>query len=342
MFDKTSLLRARYLMPSSNLETLLSSSPSNSRWGELLRLTEGFSEDRIEVLAPDVEAWAGDMLEQTAPPSWIERRAGGEYLPADALITSLDLSETALSGAKVVKILKNPHMTRLRELDVGRLKVSNTFWKAVRGADATRHLRELRCGYIIDRNSSQFDGQHHLEQLETLTIRQSKVVKDAHLMKLLAAPMTSSVAHLIVELEEPDLVNWFLSAMSGEDTLPSLSELTVVTPVGAPLKNIFDAPIAQRVESISVQLNALYSDLYEQLRKSTEGGTSGPEHLDLSGVTIDPGHLDDFDDEAAARYMNNALRRWQLPSQTQKISLGGWWNENLEGILTERGLEVVR
>ena len=74
----------------------------------------------------------------------------------------------------------------------------------------------------------------------------------------------------------------------------------------------------------------------------TEGGTSGPEHLDLSGVTIDPGHLDDFDDEAAARYMNNALRRWQLPSQTQKISLGGWWNENLEGILTERGLEVVR
>lgn len=329
-------------MPNANLEALLANTPSTTSASELLALAADLSEKELAKLSPEALAWAGDDVEFVAPADWVERMAGGDYKPVDGLITSLELGDTSLSGAKVVKILKNPHLTHVRALDVGRLKVSNTFWKAARGEASTRGIRRLRCGYIIDRNSSQFDGEHHLDNLETLVIRQSSVVKDSHLAKLLVAPMVANVTHLIVEFVEPELVNWFLFAVSGEDVLPSLDRLTVVTEAGAPLENIFDAPIATRVERVCFNLRALYSDLSEQLRKSTEGGASGPEHVDVSGMTIDPGHRDDFSDEDATNYMNNALRVWKKPSQTRRITLGGWWNEEIAEILESQGLEVVK
>lgn len=329
-------------MPNADLEALLASTPSTTTADELLTLAANLSDKELAKLLPDAHAWAGADVAFVAPADWVERMAGGDYKPVDGLITSLELGDTSLSGAKVVKILKNPHLMHLRVLDVGRLKVSNTFWKAVCGEASTRGLHTLRCGYIIDRNSSQFDGEHHLGNLETLVIRQSSVVKDSHLAKLLVAPMAASVTHLVVEFVQPELVNWFLYAVSGEDVLPSLERLTVVTEMGAPLKNIFDAPIATRVERVSVNLRALYSDLSEQFRKSTEGGVSGPEHVDVSGMTIDPGHLDDFTDEDATNYMNSALRIWQKPSQTKRITLGSWWNEEIAGILESQGLEVVK
>lgn len=323
------------------LQTLLGAEASEESWRRVAELCVTETAN-IDALVQQVREWASDRVELAAPADWVSRMAEGDYKPADALVQAIDLSQSGLTSTKIVKLLRDPHLVSLERLDVGKIKVANTFWKALRTQESTRHLRSLRCGYIIDKNSAQFDGEHHLDALTSLTLRHSMVTKPQHVEKLYRAPMLSRIEHLTLELTDPSIAIWARESLDSAAALPSLSQLTLAAQNGRQLQVFFEHDVMRRVDTVSLVMTIMYSDLSEQLRLMTESAPDGPSHLNLEQITIDPGnYADEYDHARLSEIMADALRIWETPSKLERITLGQWDSPTARENLKVKGIEVA-
>lgn len=130
-----------------------------------------------------VPSWSNGLPDtelRVAPPRWIFEMTHGKYSRKHSLIRGLNLERMKINWSVMKKILANPHLRNLTELNLGDNAVchAKTFYKNLRTHDIMRSVKTLTIYAIVttfDDAIALLNGpDHSFDSLQTVDYRYSK------------------------------------------------------------------------------------------------------------------------------------------------------------------------
>ncbi len=297
----------------------------------------------VDAIGEDAIAWAdAGGVSRLAPDAWLEQMAGGDYSSRDRLVGAMSFGALTLTAGKIVKALASPELTSLRRLDLGKLKLSTTFWKKLRTLPSTKTLERLSLNRIIDRDEKGILGEHHLGALRRVDILLDFNTKPDPMRTLFTSELFQGVEVLGLECHDLGFRS-LLWALSHADAATSLRKLVLKTSQGEWISEILAHECMAQLDEVSYAMHSPYYDTTNLLGASSWDPPAGPPRVDLSELTIDPANLgDEMDAAGLLEVVTSALRIWTPPTATRQVALGPWWTEENAATLRSKGVEPLR
>ncbi len=282
---------------------------------------------------------------RVAPFRWIVEMATGNPSPKHRLARAIHVHDMEMNGTSLIKVLSSPELTNLRVLDVDESKLSVTFWKKLRTLPSTTTLERLRISRVTVKTMKGYAGDHHLHELEHLSLYSCYHMEEEAVAELFAADMMRGLKALTVENFWPDKI---LSRLDDPALLPDLERVTLDTYSDGYVRDGLGCAVCARVPEVAVRIGfdtnktgakALSRVLGTSLARMTRGA-DGPQVLDLSGVhaaTRDDRKGWDHDTVWVA-----ALEGWAPPRNTNRVRLGPNWSEATALSLQTLGVEPLK
>ncbi len=333
----------------------------------------------IDFLEPQVARWnttpaqkwtpsSGSKSAEGAPEGWLEAIPTGELRvaphhwivemitrhesPKYRLVHAIHVNGLKVSGGAAVKILEREDLTNLRRLDLGESKLSATFWKKLRTLPSTTTLEYINFTALDEKSVAGVRGPHHLHALRELSFKaQTKYRSRDVLRSLIETELARSAPVFTVN---GPLVEGLVEAMADEAVMPDLEALGVIGYVGQQVRQVLESDAARRVGHVNVAFNLWFYGFIEssdakldalilnRLEDWTEGVTAGPEHLDMSGISINHSLQEPSSLKLSREALARAVDLWNLPPSTKTMKFGKWYSKDLEERLALRGVAATR
>jgi hypothetical protein len=293
--------------------------------------------------APDT--WLRTMPYGTlrvAPFRWVVEMNTRRYSPKHRLARAVSTAGMKMSAAALKRILSNPHLTNLRTLELRGCSVGPKIWALLRTSPATRQLEHLGVS-LGPRSGEGIDGEHHLDALRSLALRDASGVGAGEYLDLFTSSWASGVRELVLcRNTHADA----LTALGDASVLPELERVVLDGIYQQSLSRVLgriafgrveEATVRASIAPVSQKRQGLIRAVSAFLTSLTPPRSYGPTTLDLSEVTLtDLAAREGWELEPA---LYAATRTWASADTLRRLRLGPHDSPRMREATRAMGLE---